>query len=80
MKLYEGTLGRFGYDLTVVCKTERECEHELLKEYVKAYKRENGTSPSEDIAYDRGSDLTYYELAKEDICIRDFELGKVEWY
>lgn len=80
MIIYEGTLDRFGYELKVLCKTEEECINKLLKEYVTAFKRENdGVDPRKEIAYDRHSDLTYYEEAKEDIIISEYEIGKVDW-
>ena len=80
MIIYEGTLDRFGYDLKVICNTEKECIDKLLKEYVRAYKQRNGgENPRKEIAYDRHSDKTYYEEAKEDIIISEYEIGKVEW-
>lgn len=79
MTIYNGRLDRFGYELNVFCKTEDECIEKLMAEYVRAYKRVNDDDPTEEIAYDRGSELTYYEEAKEDICIYEYELGKVEW-
>ena len=79
-KVYIGTLDRFGYDITVVCKTEQECKDKILEEYVKAYKsRNNDSDPCEDIAYGRHSENTYYAEAEEDIEIREYTLGKVEW-
>lgn len=80
-KVYIGTLERFGYELTVICKTEQECKDLLLKKYEETYKNRNeNCDPREDIAYDRGyEDKTYYELAEEDIYITEMELNKVEW-
>ncbi len=78
-KIYIGTLDRFGYELTVVCNTEPECKDELLKEYVKAYKKRNGGNPRKEIAYDRHSENSYYIEAEEDIVIREYTIGKVVW-
>lgn len=78
-KIYMATLDRFGYELTVIAKTEKEAIDALMEEYVRAYKVRNGYDPREDIAYEYGGDRSYYEVAKGDIGIYDFELGKVEW-
>ena len=78
--IYKGVLDRFGYDLTVIAYTEEECKEQLMKEYVRVYKRDNPDSdPKKDIAYDRYSERTYYNQALEDICVCKYELGKVEW-
>ena len=79
MTIYNGKLDRFGYELNVFCKTKKDCVDELMLEYVRVFKQREDGDPMEDIAYDRGSELTYYEQAKEDICIYEYELNKVEW-
>ena len=78
-KIYIGTLYRFGYDLTVVCKTRQDCIDKLLEKYLEIYKSRNDDDPMEEIAYDHYSDKTYYETAKEDIEIREYTLDKAEW-
>lgn len=81
-KIYMATLDRFGYDLTVIAKTKKEAEDALMEEYINAYKVRNGSDPREDMyedMYEYGGDRSYYEVAKGDIGIYDFELGKVEW-
>ena len=80
MGVFIGTLDRFGYELTVVSSSEEKCRDLLLEEYKRAYEMRNpGEDPEEEIAEDRYSNLTYYELAKEDMAITEMELDKVEW-
>jgi hypothetical protein len=77
--MFLATLYRFGYDMTVLAETPKECEQLLLDKYEEIYKSLNDDNPREEIAYDRHSELTYYEEAREDILIRELEIGKVEW-
>jgi len=70
------TLYRFGYELTTIAETEEEATKAIMKEYTRAYKQENGTTPGKDM-YDEG--VSYYAQAKEDINYHDIEIGKVEW-
>ena len=80
MKMYMGTLYRFGYDLQCLCKTKEECKEKLMKEYERVFRLQNNDEdPREDIAYEYYSDLSYYDNAKEDIEIREYEIGKVGW-
>ena len=74
--VYVGTLYRYGYDLTVVDDSPEKVEKALMDEYEKHF--EDG-DPKEEIAYDRYSDLTYYEEARQSIEISEFKFGKVEW-
>ena len=76
-KVYIATVDRFGYDLTVVGRTEKEAKDALIEEYIKVYQKRNGTSPDEDLHMRScGSYLDYME---EDIEINEYEFGKVEW-
>ena len=77
--IYIASLYRFGYDLTVAAESERDAVNALMSDYDEAFERYNGCEPSE-IAYDRGeTEKTYHDLAKEEIEIRSYEIGKVEW-
>ena len=83
VKIYLGELYRFGYTLTYVGESEEEVKKAIMKEYVKAYKDQNGgRHPSREVDYRYGDKSTYYANAKEDIEIRELEMGKgakVEW-
>lgn len=63
------TLDRFGYDLTIICETEKEAIDKLMKEYRRAFKKSNGCAPTKKET----------DWAKECIEIQEFEIGKVEW-
>ena len=71
------TLERFGYELTVVAETREEAIKTMMKEYTRAYKARNGTTPGKDIDYYNGK--SFYANAKEDVCCIEIEKGKVEW-
>lgn len=76
-KIYIGSLYRFGYDIQVAAKTEKEVKELLMAEYLKTYLEWNdGEDPREEES-EWGN--TYYENAEECIEIVEMELGKVEW-
>lgn len=83
-KVYMASFYKFGYDLTVAGHTKREAIESLMAEYVKTYKLQNdGNDPREDEKYWNpldGKSISYYDDAKEDIEVREFEFGKVEWF
>lgn len=45
--VYFSEIDRFGYNLQCIALTEKDCKRAMIDEYVKAYKRENGTDPEE---------------------------------
>ena len=45
--IWYGEVDRFGYDLQCIALTEKECKRAMIDEYVKIYKKENGTDPEE---------------------------------
>lgn len=69
-------LDRFGYELTTIAETKEQAIKTIMKEYSKAYKAENGTTPGKDYVYEG---TTYYALAKEEISICEINPGEVEW-
>lgn len=69
-KVYVGTLYRFGYDLTVVADSEKAVRSALVKEYNRAFKLRNGCKPNSEEIRNRN----------EDIEIREFVFGQVEWH
>ena len=76
-KVYLGTLYRFGYNLQVVAKSEKEVKDLLMAEYLKTYFEWNdGEDPREEESI---YGTTLYEEAEEDIEVYECELGKVEW-
>ena len=74
--IYICELYRFGYDLRVAGNSEEEVRNAMIKEYVKTYKKYNGTDPKKD--EDRYGD-TYYDAMLNDLNIYKVTLGKVEW-
>ena len=76
-KIYVGTLYRFGYDIQVAAKSEKEVKELLMAEYLKTYLEwNNGEDPREEESMWGGS---LYDDAEESIEIVEMELGKVEW-
>ena len=64
------SLYRFGYDLAVIAKTEKEAKAAMLKEYKRAYIDWNdGEKPSRE----------EINCAKDEMDITAMEFGKVEW-
>ena len=72
-----GELDRFGYNLVVVGRTEKEVRDALAKEYIRVYKNINGCDPREDRPY--YTDSSYFEEAMDEAYIREMPFGKVEW-
>ena len=48
--VYFGEIDRFGYTWQCITLTEEECREAMIAEYIRMYKKENGTNPKE--AYD----------------------------
>lgn len=70
-----GTLYRFGYDLTVAGRTEKEVHDALMAEYDRAYAQDNDLDDEWEVE-------EYHRLranAEEDIEYTVLEYGKVEW-
>ena len=70
------TLERFGYELTTIAETKDAAVKAMMKEYSRAYKQINGTTPGKDY-FEEG--VTYYQQAKEDICFSEIQEGMVVW-
>ena len=78
---------RFGYTLQVIGRTKEEAKEAIIKEYVRAYKKQNdGADPQQ--AYllrQSGSeeydfiDADYFETFLDELYIEEREFGKVEW-
>lgn len=78
MKIFVSTLYRFGYDLTVVTKSEQAGRDALSAEYKRAYMTLNKLDSVENMEADEEfQDL--YATAMECIETREYEIGKVEW-
>ena len=50
---------------------------EILKKYREVFRNDNGCDPSKDLF--PGSDLSYLELAKEELFVTPVEFGEVLW-
>lgn len=79
MKLYTATLYRFGYDLTVIEKTEEKAKRAIIEAYIKAFIKMNGVHPNDEESERSWDGKTWLEDAIEDIEVTTLELGKVEW-
>ena len=75
-KVYMASFYKFGYDLEVIATTRQKAVESLVAEYIRAYVEINGIHPGDDM-YDE--DTSYLAYAEEDIEVREYELGKVEW-
>ena len=69
------SLERFGYNLSVVGQTEKECRDALEKEYKRVYMDINGNSDFED-----EEDKEYLETAMEEMYCDFWEFGEVQWH
>ena len=69
MKIYVGTLDRFGYVLRVVATTKAEAKKLLIAEYKNAYEEINHCRPPKETL----------KIAKDEIFVDEVEIGKVEW-
>ena len=77
--VYIASLYRFGYDLTVVTKSEQEAIDLLMDEYVREYIKENGIDPRESYDRDYSGTQSDYEIAQDEVEIQFYEFNKVEW-
>lgn len=75
--VYYAEIERFGYTLNVIGLTEEEARDAITKEYVDAFKKENGKHPSKSIAY---GDRTYMDIFNDELCVTKREFGKVAWW
>ena len=69
MKIYVGTLDRFGYVLRVIATSKAEAKKLLVAEYKEAYEEINHCRPSKET----------FRIAKDEIFVDEVEIGKVEW-
>ena len=69
MKIYVGTLDRFGYVLRVIATSKAEAKRLLIAEYKNAYEEINHCRPSKET----------FKIAKDEIFVDEVEIGKVEW-
>ena len=69
MKIYVGTLDRFGYVLRVIATSKAEAKRLLVAEYKNAYEEINHCRPSKET----------FRIAKDEIFVDEVEIGKVEW-
>lgn len=69
MKIYVGTLDRFGYVLRVIATSKAEAKRLLVAEYKEAYEEINHCRPSKET----------FRIAKDEIFVDEVEIGKVEW-
>jgi len=76
-KIYLAQIDRYGYMLTSVGRTEAEARDAILKKYREAFRNDNGCDPSEELLPD--TDLSYLELAKEELFVTPVEFGEVLW-
>lgn len=80
MKLYTATLYRFGYDLTVIEKTEEKAKRAIIEAYIKAFIKMNGVHPNDEESGRYFADgRTWLEDAIADIEITKMTIGEVEW-
>ena len=79
--VWVGELDRFGYTLTVVGRTEEETREALMNAYEKTYRDlNNDIDPREDFKEGySGEEISYYDNAKEDVCVWEMAFGRVEW-
>ena len=71
--IFYGELDRSSYTLTAFGKTREEVYSAILNEYIKAYKDWNNGCYPEEFEHD-------YDVAREDIFIREYEFNKAEWF
>ena len=69
MKIYVGTLDRFGYVLRVIATSKAEAKRLLIAEYKNAYEEINHCRPSKET----------FKIAKDEIFVDEVEIGQVEW-
>ena len=74
-----GELERFGYNLVVVGRTEKEVRDALAEEYIRTYKQINGDECDPREEYPYYSDNSYFDEAMEEAYVREMPFGKVEW-
>lgn len=76
--VWVGELERFGYNLVVVGRTEKEVRDALIKAYKKTYADLNdGADPTKEYPY--GDERSYLDYAVDEMYIREMLFGRVEW-
>lgn len=78
---------RFGHTLQVIGRTKEEAREAMIKEYVRAYKRQNdGADPQQEYLLKQSgsdeysaADADYFEIFLDELYIEEREFGKVEW-
>ena len=75
--IWLGELERFGYTLVVVGISEEEARESLLKAYEKTYRDLNDDADPREEYYDDGK--SYYDVAAEEMYVREMAFGSVEW-
>ncbi len=71
-----GTLERFDAEITCIDKTQKAVKDAIMKEYERIYKiRNDGIDPRKEHSY--RDDASDYKIAKEEIYIREIDMGEV---
>ena len=78
---------RFGYTLQVIGRTKEVVREAMIKEYVRAYKRQNnGADPQKAYLLKKSGsseydsvDADYFETFLDELYVEEREFGKVEW-
>ena len=78
---------RFGYTLQVIGKKKEEAREAIIKEFVRAYKKQNdGADPQQEFLLKQSGsdeydpiDADYFETFLDELYIEEREFGKVEW-
>jgi len=76
--VWVATLERFGYTLMVVDKSKKKAVDALVSVYKQTYQKRNEFNSIEEMENDEEF-KHYYELAMEEMYVRKFEYGIVEW-
>ena len=77
--IYFAEVERFGYTLQCIGLSEAEVKEAMINEYVKAYKRKNGTDPRDEDEIDPNWGYHYFTLFLGELYVEKREINKVEW-
>ena len=75
--IYVAELERFGYTLMAAGTNKGTLTKAIMADYEKAYKNLNSEDPHEVFTY--SDEMSDYDTALEEICIRSFSPNEVEW-